>query len=70
MNTFVAIILLLAGSYSLILVGILGKGLIGNTRRMAERIGIGPTRIISAVIGAGLIGLAIAGLANPGLFGK
>jgi hypothetical protein len=63
-------ILMVAGVYSLILVGIFGKGLIGNTKRMASRLGMGPTRVISAIIGAVLIGLAIAAIFNPGFLGS
>ena len=70
MNWLVIGILMVAGVYSLIFVGLFGKGLIGNTKRMASRIGMGPTRIINAIIGAVLIGLAIAAIFNPGFLGN
>ena len=70
MNWLIIGILLVAGVYSLILVGIFGKGFIGNTKRMASRIGMGPTRIISAIVGAALIGLAVAAILNPGFLVK
>ena len=58
------------GLYAFIFVGVFGKGFIGNTKRMAARIGIGPTRIITTIIGIALIGFGIASIINPEMFIK
>lgn len=70
MNWFLVILFLLAGGYCLIVIGLLGKGIIGNTKKMAERLGTGITRLIYTAVGIGLIMLGVAGIVNPGLFGN
>jgi len=70
MNWLISGVLLVVGLYAFIFVGVFGKGFIGNTKRMAARIGIGPTRIITAIIGIALIGFGIASIINPEMFIK
>jgi len=56
--------------HSLIFAGVFGKGFIGNTKRMAARIGIGSTKIITATTGNALIGHGIVPIITPELFVK
>lgn len=69
MNWLIGMVLVIAGAYMLIFVGILGKGIVGRTKRMAETIGFAATRIIYAVIGGVILAFGIIGIIDRGIFG-
>ncbi len=66
---FVQILLIVIGTYFLVVNGALGINW-GRAKKYSAKMGQGPVRIIYAIIGAALIAFGILAILNPALISK